>query len=108
MKTIGYKLTALSPTRGSSAELASSLMVVTASYMGIPVSTTQCIVGATSQALVLSKDIKTLNGCIWRKYVFPGRSFSSLQRFCVERFLLFRKKNLYTCQYGLLSRTRRH
>ena len=38
MKTIGYKLTALSPSRGSSAELASSLMVVTASYMGIPVS----------------------------------------------------------------------
>ncbi|KAL7536572.1 hypothetical protein ACHAXR_007245 [Thalassiosira sp. AJA248-18] len=48
MKTIGYKLTALSPTRGSSASLASSLMVATASYIGIPVSTTQCIVGAVA------------------------------------------------------------
>ena len=48
MKTIGYKLTALSPTRGSSASLASSLMVATASYVGIPVSTTQCIVGAVA------------------------------------------------------------
>ena len=48
MKTIGYKLTALSPTRGSSAELAASLMVATASFMGIPVSTTQCIVGAVA------------------------------------------------------------
>ena len=41
MKTIGYKLTALSPTRGASASLASALVVATASYMGIPVSTTQ-------------------------------------------------------------------
>ncbi|KAL3791390.1 hypothetical protein ACHAWO_005014 [Cyclotella atomus] len=48
MKTIGYKLTALSPTRGSTAGLASSLVVATASYIGIPVSTTQCIVGAVA------------------------------------------------------------
>ena len=48
MKTIGYKLTAVSPTRGSSAGLASSLVVATASYMGIPVSTTQSIVGAVA------------------------------------------------------------
>lgn len=48
MKTIGYKLTAVSPTRGSSASLASSLVVATASYIGIPVSTTQCIVGAVA------------------------------------------------------------
>lgn len=46
MKMIGYKLTVMSPTRGSSASLASSLVVATASYIGIPVSTTQCIVGA--------------------------------------------------------------
>jgi len=38
MKTIGYKLTALSPSRGASAELAASLTVVTASYIGLPVS----------------------------------------------------------------------
>jgi phosphate/sulfate permease len=46
MKTIGFKLAAISPSRGSSANLAASLMVSTASYMGLPVSTTQCIVGA--------------------------------------------------------------
>ena len=38
MKTIGYKLTALSPTRGASAELAFSLTVVTALYIGVHVS----------------------------------------------------------------------
>lgn len=37
-----------------------------------------------SQALVLSKGIKMCNGCIWRKYAFPGRSFSSLQRFSLQ------------------------
>jgi len=46
MKTIGYKLTALSPSRGSCAELAGSLYVVTASFLELPVSSTQCIVGA--------------------------------------------------------------
>lgn len=46
MKSIGYKLTMISPSRGFSAELGASLVVVTASFRGIPVSTTQCIVGA--------------------------------------------------------------
>jgi len=46
MKSIGYKLTGLSPSRGACAELAASLFVVTASYMEIPVSSTQSIIGA--------------------------------------------------------------
>ena len=48
MKSIGYKLTILSPSRGATAELAASLTVVTASFRAIPVSSTQCIVGAVS------------------------------------------------------------
>lgn len=48
MKSIGYKLTMMSPSRGASAELGASLTVVTASFLGIPVSSTQCIVGAVS------------------------------------------------------------
>jgi hypothetical protein len=48
MKSLGYKLTKLSPSRGSCAELAASLTVVTASFLAIPVSSTQCIVGAIS------------------------------------------------------------
>jgi solute carrier family 20 (sodium-dependent phosphate transporter) len=46
MKSIGFKVTFLTPSRGASAELAASLFVVTASFLGIPVSTTQCISGA--------------------------------------------------------------
>lgn len=48
LKSIGYKLTMLSPSRGACAELASSLFIVTASFLEIPVSSTQCITGAVS------------------------------------------------------------
>jgi sodium-dependent phosphate transporter len=48
MKSLGYKLTMLSASRGASAELGASLTVVTASFLGIPVSSTQCIVGAVT------------------------------------------------------------
>ncbi len=48
MKTLGYKVTMLSPSRGTSAELGASMTSVTASFLGIPVSTTQCIVGAVT------------------------------------------------------------
>ena len=57
MKTLGYKLTMLSPSRGACAGLASSFCVVTASFIGIPVSSTQCIVGAvTGVGLVGGKE----------------------------------------------------
>jgi solute carrier family 20 (sodium-dependent phosphate transporter) len=46
MKSLGYKLTMLSPSRGACAELAASFTVVTASFLELPVSSTQCIVGA--------------------------------------------------------------
>jgi solute carrier family 20 (sodium-dependent phosphate transporter) len=46
MKSLGYKMTILSPSRGACAELAASLFVVTASFLKIPVSSTQCICGA--------------------------------------------------------------
>jgi solute carrier family 20 (sodium-dependent phosphate transporter) len=48
IKSIGFKLSALSPSRGATAGLASSLFVVTASFLGIPVSSTQAIVGAVT------------------------------------------------------------
>jgi sodium-dependent phosphate transporter len=48
IKSIGFKLSVISPSRGSMAELASSLFVVTASFLSIPVSTTQSQVGAVA------------------------------------------------------------
>jgi len=46
MRTIGKKITELTPTRGFSAELAAAATVVLASSTGIPVSTTHILVGA--------------------------------------------------------------
>ncbi len=44
--TVGQKITELTPTRGFSAEIAAASTVVFASYTGLPVSTTQVLVGA--------------------------------------------------------------
>ena len=46
MRTIGEKITELTPTRGFSAELAAAATVVLASRTGLPVSTTHIAVGA--------------------------------------------------------------
>lgn len=46
IKTVGTKITELTPSRGFCAELAAAATVVTASRMGLPVSTTHIIVGS--------------------------------------------------------------
>lgn len=46
IRTIGKSITALTPSRGFAAELAAATTVVVASSTGIPVSTTQVLVGA--------------------------------------------------------------
>jgi len=46
MRTIGTKITELTPSRGFCAELAAASTVVIASRLGLPVSTTHVIVGA--------------------------------------------------------------
>jgi PiT family inorganic phosphate transporter len=46
MRTIGTKITELTPSRGFCAELAAAATVVVASRLGLPVSTTHIIVGA--------------------------------------------------------------
>lgn len=46
VQTLGFKLTHLSPRQGCAAETGGSIMLFTASSMGIPVSTTQVITGS--------------------------------------------------------------
>lgn len=46
IKTIGVKICKMTPIRGYSIELATSLTVLIASISGIPISTTHCVVGA--------------------------------------------------------------
>ncbi|KAJ3113341.1 Na+/Pi symporter [Phlyctochytrium bullatum] len=71
MKSLGNNLTYHSPTRGFSMELGAALAVITASFLGLPVSTTQCIVGATVCVGLCNGNIKSVN---WRMF---GISFFS-------------------------------
>lgn len=51
---LGFQLTKLSPSRGFCIELCTSFVVVIASFIGIPISTTQCQVGGTVGAGLVS------------------------------------------------------
>jgi len=46
MRTVGQRITELTPSRGFSAEIAAATTVVLASYTGLPISTTHTLVGA--------------------------------------------------------------
>ncbi|NNC24298.1 inorganic phosphate transporter [Salinisphaera sp. USBA-960] len=46
MHTIGRRITQLTPTRGFCAELATAITIILATWFGIPISTTQTLVGA--------------------------------------------------------------
>lgn len=91
MKALGFQLTALSPSRGASAELAASLFVVTASYMEIPVSSTQCIVGAIT-GVGLTNGFKSVGWyfffkcCIGWVLVFFTAVICSAGLFCFMAF----------------------
>ena len=60
IKTVGQKITELTPTRGFSAELAASSTVVLASFTGIPISTTHTLVGAVL-GVGMARGIAALN-----------------------------------------------
>ena len=63
MKVLGNRITLMSPSRGFSMELASSITVILASQYGIPVSTTMCITGATVGVSLCNGDYRATN---WR------------------------------------------
>jgi len=63
IKALGFKLTFMAPSKGFIAELAASITVIIASFLGIPVSSTQCLVGGVSgTALGAGQGCKQLDG----------------------------------------------
>lgn len=63
MRNMGNRLTLQSPSRGFSMELGAAVTVVMATRLSLPISTTQCIVGATMGVALCNGDVKALN---WR------------------------------------------
>ncbi|KAG0378018.1 hypothetical protein BGX24_004932 [Mortierella sp. AD032] len=75
MATLGSKITFISPSRGFSVSLGTSLTVLTCSKLGLPVSTTHCITGATTAVgLCSGGGVKSINwkmlGLVASSWVF--------------------------------------
>ena len=67
IRSLGNRITQMSPTRGYSAELGAAITVLLASRLALPVSTTQCLVGATMGVALMNLDVRAVN---WRQLVF--------------------------------------
>ncbi|KAK0651085.1 putative phosphate-repressible Na+/phosphate cotransporter Pho89 [Cercophora newfieldiana] len=63
MVNLGNRITLISPTRGFSCELGSTITIIVATRFGLPISTTQCITGATVGVGLCNGDWRTIN---WR------------------------------------------
>jgi phosphate/sulfate permease len=60
METIGKKITELTPTRGFCAEFGAATTILVASKLGLPISTTHCLVGAVL-GVGLARGLSALN-----------------------------------------------
>ncbi|KAJ0310415.1 hypothetical protein COL516b_002216 [Colletotrichum fioriniae] len=61
MRNLGNRLTLISPSRGFCMELASAMVVMMATKLALPVSTTQCIAGATVGVGLANGDWRSIN-----------------------------------------------
>lgn len=68
IETIGRKITELSPTRGFCAEFGAATTILIASKLGLPISTTHCLVGAVL-GVGLARGIKALNLSMIREII---------------------------------------
>ncbi|KAF7197716.1 Phosphate-repressible phosphate permease pho-4 [Pseudocercospora fuligena] len=67
IRSLGNKITQMSPTRGFSIELGAAITVLLASRLGLPVSTTQCLTGAAVGVALMNYDLGAVN---WRQVAF--------------------------------------
>lgn len=67
VRALGNKITQMSPTRGFSVELGAAITVLLASRLALPVSTTQCLTGASMGVALMNYDLGAVN---WKQLVF--------------------------------------
>ncbi|KAJ3125248.1 hypothetical protein HK098_000446 [Nowakowskiella sp. JEL0407] len=70
MKSLGNNLTYHSPSRGFTMEFGAALTVITASFLGLPVSTTHCITGATLAVGLCNGSLKSVNWLMFSWILF--------------------------------------
>jgi len=70
MRSLGVKMCKLTPSRGFSVELSAATIVIIGSYLGLPLSTTHCMVGSVS-AIGMLEGAKGFNGMLLLKF-FAG------------------------------------
>ena len=73
MDTVGSKITQLTPSRGFVAQFSTSVIIIMASGLGLPVSTTQTMVGAIL-GVGLARGFMALNLSVIQKSSYPGLS----------------------------------
>ncbi|KAG9235575.1 phosphate transporter [Amylocarpus encephaloides] len=71
IRSLGNRITRVSPTRGFSIELGAAITVLLASQLALPVSTTQCLTGATVGVALMNFDAAAVN---WKQlaFIFSG------------------------------------
>jgi sodium-dependent phosphate transporter len=71
IRSLGNRITRVSPTRGFSIELGAAITVLLASQLALPVSTTQCLTGASVGVALMNFDVAAVN---WRQlaFIFSG------------------------------------
>ncbi|MBQ3774604.1 MAG: inorganic phosphate transporter [Ruminobacter sp.] len=94
MSTVGSGITALTPSRGFAAQLATASTVVIASGTGLPISTTQTLVGAI-MGVGLARGIAAINLTIVRNIIvswvvtLPAGAFFSILFYYIFKLILF-------------------
>ncbi|MCB1117475.1 MAG: inorganic phosphate transporter [Chlamydiia bacterium] len=92
IETVGRKITQLTPTRGFAAEFGAAITILLASKLGLPISTTHCIVGAVL-GVGLARGLSALNlstlrdiGLSWI-ITLPSSALACIGLYYVIRFV---------------------
>jgi phosphate/sulfate permease len=94
IETIGKKITELTPTRGFCAEFGAAITILIASKLGLPISTTHCLVGAVL-GVGLARGIRALNLSTIKDVILswvltiPASALMSILFFYILRALVF-------------------
>lgn len=93
IRTMGYEITHLKPIDGFTAELSSSIVMLSASFLGMPLSSTHIIVGSIT-GVGAARGVKSVRWATAHKMsiawilTLPGAAFASGLAFFLLRFFL--------------------